>query len=510
MTITRKPLLGVAVGALSSLLVASGAFAVPTVFDTFTDGGRSNGADALDTNWFTSTAATTATVGADATLGTGNALIVDNTTNGAGVIAGFSPIELSKDREKIVLTFNFRATSFGNPQDSAFRYGILNDGGTPRTGDTTGNIDDDRAYFVLNDTGAAAGSEQIRRDPGTSGLLGGADAFIGGTDLGGGARPGIGDTNARHAALTVQRTTDTRVDLRSRIGTVVNNGLDSAGLLTSTFNQIALTTGGGTVTDYVLDNVTVERRINVFDDTFASSGATVGNDANDPNDTAWSSLSGSATLSIVNDAGIGSGNAMSVVTSGDFRNVATSFADVTLQVGERLIASFDARLTQFANIGGGFRFGLYDDLSTATANEGYFVNVATGTTAGLDFTKDTATSGGLFGGPSNIGLGSTAFNLDETLAHYFEWIVTRTGIDTILHELYIDGVLVHTAIDGSNSFDRFGAFGFLNGGSGASTDFIVDNLVIDYANNATVPEPATALLALAGLGAMATRRRRMA
>jgi uncharacterized protein (TIGR03382 family) len=64
--------------------------------------------------------------------------------------------------------------------------------------------------------------------------------------------------------------------------------------------------------------------------------------------------------------------------------------------------------------------------------------------------------------------------------------------------------------DSSNVFTRFGAFGFLGGGSGASTDFSVDNLVLDYTPLNAVPEPATVTLGLMGLAGMMMRRRRMA
>lgn len=485
--------------------LATASWAVTTLSDPFTDGARTNGADALDTDWYATSGATVLSVAPDGTIGTGNALAVDNASTGQGVVAGFGGVGLNQNREKIVLSFDYRLTTFGNPQDSAFRYGILSDAGTPRTGDTTGNLNDDLAYFVLTDAGAAAGSDQIRRDPGISGLLGGSDAFLAGTALGGGSRPPTNDTASHHAVFTVQRTTGSAIDLRNRIGTVVTTGTD-VGLLTSNFNQIAFTSGGGSPTDFVLDNVRVERRLNIFDDTFSSAAATVGDDANDANDTAWSSISGNVTFSVVNAPVIGSGSAMSVVTTGDFRNVVTGFADVELAVGEKIIASFDLQLTQFANVGQGFRFGLYDDVSTALANEGYFVGIATGTASGLDITKDLSTGGGLFGGGGNQGLGGTAFNIDETSAHFIEWVVVRTGIDSTFMELYIDGVLRHTVTDASGAFSRFGAFGFLNGGSGASTDFIVDNLVIDIVQ--VVPEPATAVMGLLGLASLMARRRR--
>lgn len=487
-------------------VMASSSWAVPVLQDTFTDGARTNGGDAIDADWFTTRPETSATVGPDGTLGSGNALIVDNTTTSAGVVAGFQDVTLSEDREKIVLTFDYRLTTFGNT-NGGFRYGILNDGGTPRTGDNAGNLNDDLGYFVLTDTGTGTSVDDIRREPGTSGLLGGSDAFGSGTNLGGSARPSTNDNAAHHAAFTVQRTAAGRIDLRNRIGTVVTLGQD-VGLLTSTFNEIGLV-GGGSVADIVLDNVTVERRINIFDDTFASSGATGGDDANDPNDTAWGNTNGGVTLTVGNNAAIGSGDALSVVSSGRFKNILTSFTDVELGIGDKLIASFDATLTAVENSGSGFRFGLYDDPSSAVSNEGYFVAVGTGTSNGLVTAKDPSTGGSLFGGGGTPTLASDpSFNLDESLAHYYEWVVTRTGDDSALLELFMDGVLVQTAVDSSGAFDQFGAFGFATGG--VSTDFVIDNVVIDFVPDATVPEPTTAVLGLMGIAGLVTRRRRAA
>lgn len=494
---------------LGLLAAAPTVHGVTTILDPFTDGGRTNGADVLDANWFKTAAAPTVSVAPDAVIGSGNALVVAGNVTSGGVVAGFQGIALTENREKIVLSFDFQLTSAGNPQDSAFRYGILNDGGTPRTGDAAGNINDDPGYFVLNDSGAAAGSEQIRFDPGVSGLLGGGDAFVAGTNIGSGARPGIVTGTRQHAVLTIQRTTGASADLRSRIGTVVVNGVDNLGLQTSTFNQIGFTSGSNVATSFNLDNVNVERRINIFDDTFASAGATVGNDANDPNDTAWSSISGGMTLSVAANAAIGSGSALNVVSSGTFRNVLTSFADVDLKVGEKIVASFDATLLTVENNSAGFRFGFYDNASTAVANEGYFVQVGTGTSAGLATLVDPASGGSFLGGSGNqVLVTDGVFNLDESDAHYYEWIITRTGEDSALLELYIDGILRQTVVDAAGAFNRFGAFGFATGG--ASTDFALDNIVVDYVPLAIVPEPATATMGLIALAGLLARRRRIA
>jgi len=118
------------------------------VIDGFTDGGRSNGSEALDTAWFTvfppngGTAPTLSIVNDSAGLGSGNALFIDNVTNAAqlgakSIIAGFVGTTLTNVGDRITLSFDFRlARVAANDARNAFRFGLNNSGGAPYTADS--------------------------------------------------------------------------------------------------------------------------------------------------------------------------------------------------------------------------------------------------------------------------------------------------------------------------------------------------------------------------------------
>ncbi len=171
---------------------------ISLVEDPFTDGGRTNGADALDVAWYTINEGTagdqTLTVQTDdgsPGIGSGNALAVTHaaTDKRRGLVAGFSEVTLSNLGSSLTLEFDFRILN--DPlTDSAtdFRFGLFNNWGTLVAADLLGDdeTDDDQGYFVRASTGTE-NKWTLTRDKGTSSFMGGNDmsGLLSDTEFGG-------------------------------------------------------------------------------------------------------------------------------------------------------------------------------------------------------------------------------------------------------------------------------------------------------------------------------------
>jgi len=148
--------LGVIVAVLLALGVGAAEGAIITnVFDTFTDGGRDDGIDALDTAWYgihrTGGTAPTIKTRNDSPL-SGSVLRFTGTCQHAFVGGAFGPTTLVRAGDYIELSFDYRnygaeSTITGGPQ-----VGLYNSHGTPLTQDwavyPTGETDDDDGYKV--------------------------------------------------------------------------------------------------------------------------------------------------------------------------------------------------------------------------------------------------------------------------------------------------------------------------------------------------------------------------
>jgi hypothetical protein len=95
------------------------------VNDSWADGGRSNGADPLDTDWRTSTARQAIEVGV------GYLGLVTTTTVGRGIHGTFAPQALNIG-DTLTATFTFKTpTTIGSGKQSAFRIGFFDTTGKP-------------------------------------------------------------------------------------------------------------------------------------------------------------------------------------------------------------------------------------------------------------------------------------------------------------------------------------------------------------------------------------------
>jgi hypothetical protein len=229
-----------------------------------------------------------------------------------------------------------------------------------------------------------------------------------------------------------------------------------------------------------------------IDDKFDSSGATPGDDANDPTDAAWSGIN--ATRSVVADpTGFNSGNALSVVTSGGtFDTNLAGFSTAALAVGDTLTYSMKFRLGS-TPVAGSFRFGLQSTSGTVGT---YEFDINTGSTAGVAIGKRPSAA---VSGSDESALtitGSPSASINDQLPHFISLSVARTASSVNLTAQY-DGN-TYTATDSTSPLVSFNQVDMGQGGT--SMTFLIDNVL--------VPEPASmSVMGLAALGLLARRRR---
>ncbi len=137
---------------------AAEATIITNVFDTFTDGGRSNGTDALDTEWYAfhrsvgGTAPTIATRD-DAPL-SGNVLSFSGTSAHGFVGGGFGPTTLLQSGDYIELSFDYRNWGEETATASGPQVGLYNSRGTALSQDWVNGTDpttetgDDDGYKI--------------------------------------------------------------------------------------------------------------------------------------------------------------------------------------------------------------------------------------------------------------------------------------------------------------------------------------------------------------------------
>ncbi len=259
-------------------LAPAGLQAATIINDSFDDGGRTDGADPLDAEWYRVwvTAPTTfsAVAGPDIAppggLDTDNALIVDSEHTQDYLVVNLpSDVTLVNPGEFIRLSFKLRLTNMKDYRDT-FRFGIFNSGPNKITAEqTNANLSDDHGYVVCMATGNAADvRERITRNPG--GSAGSGSLFrISGTpavetlSLINPAKHIIKDNIPHPISLTLTLSTTgsllIRWDFNNEIAIAVEDNSASGGPHL-TFNEI----GFGTVVpsdpplDYILDDVVVE------------------------------------------------------------------------------------------------------------------------------------------------------------------------------------------------------------------------------------------------------------
>ena len=178
-----------------ALFLTSVTHAAVVVNDGFDDGGRTNGADALDVDWWTidgrNPGDQTLTVQTDdgsPGIGSGNALAVTHTATDdrRSILANFADVTLANIGESISLSFDFRILSSSNSKED-FRFGLYNSNGTVQTSDDLGDSigDNDTGYYIRASTGSQTEWSYVY-DVGPSSFLGGTmDQLLPDQQLGG-------------------------------------------------------------------------------------------------------------------------------------------------------------------------------------------------------------------------------------------------------------------------------------------------------------------------------------
>lgn len=227
--------------------------------DTFNDGGRTNGADTIDTAWFLSNTgnSTTLTVANDAVINSGNAMRLTTTTNFRKFFGAFSSAITIAQGETLQLSFDYRFHEVANGA-GLFRFGLYNNGGTATTADNVPSDNNDFGYASTTNPGLDSANGTVVN----SEIAG--DASLGGATPNGlvsvgsaGASVNVGTTLPGSALFSITRNLDDSISLSSSInGQSAASGTITTSPLTYTFHQVVIGLGG-TASDFSVDNVNV-------------------------------------------------------------------------------------------------------------------------------------------------------------------------------------------------------------------------------------------------------------
>lgn len=268
--------------------------AIGLIYDPFTDGEPTDGADQFDISWFGissnfyQTVSTPSqillTVVEDSVIRDGNALKLDNpsfTSFGSAfppphfAIGTFAPFDLEIGEPGVILSFNFRfttkpsasTTSSERPQYrvGGLRFGLYNSASTavmtnilaPLVGSGT-SVEDDGGYLVSVGL-AGTNSLEVSREN-----FNGGDSITGGN---GGLSLNsntfastIDDTVTHRATLIIRRNDFQRVEITATVDNSYVMAIDSGPGIITSFDQIVVRSAFSDL-DINIDNVQFEREI---------------------------------------------------------------------------------------------------------------------------------------------------------------------------------------------------------------------------------------------------------
>jgi hypothetical protein len=254
---------------------------ITVVEDTFTDGGRTNGSDALDVAWYkineSSAGDQTLTVRTDDDIpgiGSGNALEVTHaaTDKRRGLLADFSDSEVTLTDLGDWITLELDLRILNDPVTNSardFRFGLFNNSGTSVVSDLDNDYeaDDDQGYFARASTGTEDRWD-LTREKGTASFIAGDDLslILKVTDFG-----GLADNDTHTAKLILTRaeyessTTPGQMNPKLDIQFVLDEGTAIEKWLIEdhrgssavySFNEIGFSSHDDDIS-YIVDNVTV-------------------------------------------------------------------------------------------------------------------------------------------------------------------------------------------------------------------------------------------------------------
>lgn len=257
---------------------------------------------------------------------------------------------------------------------------------------------------------------------------------------------------------------------------------ETAALVLTPNAAYAVTAASATVT--IIDD---ETEMHAIEDSFdIGATPTQGNDADDPDDAAWTASGG--TLAVADDATMGSGNALGIDATGTFTIARASFAPIALaSTGDMLRLSFDFRYTQAPpSTASGLRFGLFN-----SAGDGFLVQQGIGGATGWALAEDTAADAGFGAGGTVSGLASaTRPSINDQEAHAFSLTLTKTSTG-IQVSGGADGATI-TFTDTTPVITSFDTLAVRHGN--LTTDFAIDNVHVELIRNRAPAFAATPLV----------------
>jgi hypothetical protein len=240
--------------------------------DGFTDGGRSSGIDALDTAWYAVQAPSGGTraslsVAADASLGGGNALFVNNVTDPAqtmskSVVGGFTRVALNRTGDQLTLSFDFRFTNIAaNNALNAFRIGLYDDAGKPITGDNQFIAPPAHSgYMASMNFGTIAGIPLLLKETGTAGNIN-SDIDISTVASFSGPSLALTSSAQKYSAVFTLTKSVPGISFRLQIldasgAAIFDSTVSDTSPSQGTFNEVLFSTSQSEA-DYAIDNVKV-------------------------------------------------------------------------------------------------------------------------------------------------------------------------------------------------------------------------------------------------------------
>ena len=451
-----------------------------TTDDGFTDGGRTNGTDVLDCNWYTISNPTAAIVDDTAGIGSGNGLKITPSATYQGMVANLPSTTTLADGGTVTLSFDWRFTGTTNLNVGArLRFGLYNSGGTLTTSDNNPTVrSNDVGYCGSTNPGLASGtSSAIARESAGDEILSGTNILTIGTS---GASINSGTT--RHdAVMTILRSGTALVISVSIDGQPAATATDSAPI-TYAFDELGVHLGGTSVpSPLIIDNVQVNYQACPVNDGFTDGGRTAGAD---PLDIAWYYTGAPFGMGVVSDTVLGSGNALELSPSGSWQGELGVAPWFQLGHGDSLTLSFDYRFTGSGNLNevNKLRFGLMNDGATTPTADGQF-NIGAD-----DYGYLCATNPGLVSGTGSIvyrtgsnGMVSPAGAAisSGTSKHSVTMTIERSGT-TMICSAKIDG---QTAASGTDTkpYYTFNEIQTYLAGTTATSPYHLDNVKMAYA-----------------------------
>ncbi|RVU83308.1 hypothetical protein EOL70_16390 [Leucothrix sargassi] len=217
--------------AVAGLMCSTAMAGTVVINDSFTDGGRNNGADAMDANWWTTTNSSAIEV-SKGSLG------LVSGGSGRGIRTTFAPQALSPGKS-IKATFTFTTPkTIGTKRDSAFRIGMYDKAGraaldsdqSASSKKPNANYNNLPGYMIDFDVGLAKSNIMVRKHGGkapTGRLLGTTKGY---QDLKAGGNP--------YTFAPGQTYTGTMTVMQAPNGVQVSGSLSQGGKVLSQFSHL--------------------------------------------------------------------------------------------------------------------------------------------------------------------------------------------------------------------------------------------------------------------------------